>query len=327
MTNTIIGRKCYVAGPMTGHVNFNYDGFHEATALLRSRKYEVINPAEAFDGNQELPKATYLRKDIESILLVDFMVVLPNWDSSQGACLEASVATGIGIPVFRYEDIRDETHALPLSLRLSTAKFDTGLAPLIESAPPPPTPTPTPTAERAVSYTAVSGLGTAIVFDNEASAYAKAREGAEREGVAWVVQAADNHAPNTILRSETVLFPTSGAGDPCADAEAIGGQRPPAPAPTPDDPIFILKEAERLVLGDRQAAYGHPFDDLSRTGSIWGAILEIGPITPEKVALCMVGLKLSREVNRPQFDNRLDAVGYLLCYERIVARRKELGLS
>lgn len=35
----------------------------------------------------------------------------------------------------------------------------------------------------------------------------------------------------------------------------------------------ILQEAQRLVHGDRQGSYGHPLDDYTRTGTMWGAIL------------------------------------------------------
>lgn len=85
----------------------------------------------------------------------------------------------------------------------------------------------------------------------------------------------------------------------------------------------ITAEAERLVLGDRQDDYGHPADDFARTGRIWAAILGVDQITPEQVALCMVGVKLSREVNLPKRDNRVDAIGYMLTAELIHQRAEQ----
>ena len=73
----------------------------------------------------------------------------------------------------------------------------------------------------------------------------------------------------------------------------------------------ILEEAQRLVFGPRQAAYGHPLDDLTRTGRIWGAILGIPDVPAETVALCMVGVKVSREVNAHARDNLVDVAGYV----------------
>jgi len=71
----------------------------------------------------------------------------------------------------------------------------------------------------------------------------------------------------------------------------------------------ILEEAQRLVHGDRGEDYGHPIEDFTRTGKLWGAILDI-EVSPREVALCMAALKISREVNKPKRDNRVDAAGY-----------------
>lgn len=72
----------------------------------------------------------------------------------------------------------------------------------------------------------------------------------------------------------------------------------------------VLQEAQRLVHGDRGDAYGPPIDDFTRTGRMWAAILGIPDVPPEKVGLCMVALKISREVNKPKRDNRVDMAGY-----------------
>lgn len=86
------------------------------------------------------------------------------------------------------------------------------------------------------------------------------------------------------------------------------------------DPESILEEAQRLVHGDRGEDYGHPIHDFARTGRLWSPLLrewailaaddEDLPVPPELVGLCMVGVKLSREINRPKRDNRVDGAGY-----------------
>lgn len=83
----------------------------------------------------------------------------------------------------------------------------------------------------------------------------------------------------------------------------------------------LLEEAELLVNGPRQEAYGHPFDNFGRAGRMWGAILGIADVTPEQVALCMVALKMSRECHQPGDDNVVDAMGYLDCLGIIKDRR------
>ncbi len=71
-----------------------------------------------------------------------------------------------------------------------------------------------------------------------------------------------------------------------------------------------LMEAQRIVAGARQDAYGHPFDDFTRTGRMWGAIVGSDDISPDKVALCLIAVKISREVNAPKRDNVVDIAGY-----------------
>ena len=79
----------------------------------------------------------------------------------------------------------------------------------------------------------------------------------------------------------------------------------------------ILQEATRLTSKDRQKDYGHPRENFRRTAAIWQCILEPRleegqTIEPEDVALCMVGVKLARELHRHKRDNLVDACGYLL---------------
>jgi len=83
----------------------------------------------------------------------------------------------------------------------------------------------------------------------------------------------------------------------------------------------VLEEAQRLVFGPRQASYGHPLDDLTRTGRIWGAILGIPDVLAEMVALCMVGVKLSREVNAHGRDNLVDMGGYVQVDDLVITER------
>jgi hypothetical protein len=88
----------------------------------------------------------------------------------------------------------------------------------------------------------------------------------------------------------------------------------------PLEPETILEEAQRLVYGDRQADYGHPLDDFTRTATIWGAILD-APVTAVQVGLCMIGVKLSRHCNHPKRDNLTDAAGYAATVQMVQDER------
>ena len=87
----------------------------------------------------------------------------------------------------------------------------------------------------------------------------------------------------------------------------------------------ILKEADNLVNGDRNKAYGSPLKDFERTGKMWSAILGV-EVTPEQVGLCMIALKISRQCNKFKRDNLVDIAGYAHTLEKVFEEKfKSLG--
>lgn len=86
--------------------------------------------------------------------------------------------------------------------------------------------------------------------------------------------------------------------------------------------MTILEEAQKLVYGDRQASYGHPLDDFTRTAAMWSAILG-HPVTAQQVGLCMCAVKISRQVNAPKRDNLVDLAGYAATVELVIDEEKK----
>ncbi len=78
----------------------------------------------------------------------------------------------------------------------------------------------------------------------------------------------------------------------------------------------LLEEATAAVT-DRHQKNDIPERNFSRIADIWSAILN-AHITPEQVALMMIGVKLAREAYSHQRDNLVDLIGYTLCLEEIV---------
>lgn len=105
LNNIRIEDRVYIAGPMTGRDNYNYDQFNEVAKFLRDKGFSVVNnPAEHFDGDQGLPWHVYLHEALRAVMESDAVVALPGWSESVGARLEVAVAIAIGIVVYEYID-------------------------------------------------------------------------------------------------------------------------------------------------------------------------------------------------------------------------------
>lgn len=89
-------------------------------------------------------------------------------------------------------------------------------------------------------------------------------------------------------------------------------------------PETVLQEAQRLIFGDRQAAYGHPLDDFSKTAKMWSAIFGVD-VEPEQVPLAMIAAKISRELNRHKRDNPVDIAGYAGTLQMVVEEKQRRG--
>lgn len=78
----------------------------------------------------------------------------------------------------------------------------------------------------------------------------------------------------------------------------------------------ILQEAERIVNGPRASDYGDARENHQRIADIWSALLRV-KVTPEQVAMCMIGVKLARLANTPDHrDSWVDIAGYVGVYDK-----------
>ena len=73
----------------------------------------------------------------------------------------------------------------------------------------------------------------------------------------------------------------------------------------------LAADAVQAVTGPRQRDYAHPKVNFQRIADLWAPILG-NAITPEQVALCMIQVKVAREMNRHTRDNLVDIIGYTL---------------
>jgi hypothetical protein len=90
----------------------------------------------------------------------------------------------------------------------------------------------------------------------------------------------------------------------------------------------ILLEADGLIHGDRNSAYGHPLDNHSTTAAMLTAFLRRkygGAITLDADDVCMFNIlqKAARLANTPGHrDSLVDIAGYAGNIEMVQAERK-----
>ncbi len=78
----------------------------------------------------------------------------------------------------------------------------------------------------------------------------------------------------------------------------------------------ILEEAQEAVYGDRQIDYGTVTENFSTIAKLWSAVLKT-VVTPEQVGLCMVQVKVARQMYKPKRDNLVDGAGYFATLEKM----------
>ena len=98
--------------------------------------------------------------------------------------------------------------------------------------------------------------------------------------------------------------------DACAMARRCLERRAAKAAPI-HPRAAVLREAERLICGPREADYGPPAVNFQRIADMWAAYLG-HPVTAAQVCDCMALLKMARLGHQPGHeDSRKDAAAYV----------------
>lgn len=105
----------YLAGKMRGLPGLGFANFDQAQKVLEAAGYQICSPAELDrdvgyephrDGDPS-PEFTSnaLRRDVRALSHCDAIVMLPGWETSDGAKMEMHVAQTIGMPVYEMHDL------------------------------------------------------------------------------------------------------------------------------------------------------------------------------------------------------------------------------
>lgn len=100
--------KLYLSGPMDNVEDFNHPLFHRVAKEFRDANFAVCNPAEFFDGDKTRQRKEYMREAFKYVLEADTIVLLPGWENSKGARLEAAMATELDLAIMEYVESDDQ---------------------------------------------------------------------------------------------------------------------------------------------------------------------------------------------------------------------------
>lgn len=100
--------KMYLSGPMDDVEDFNHPLFHRVAQEFRNANFAVCNPAEFFDGDKTRERKEYMREAFKYVLEADTIVLLPGWENSKGARLEAAMATELDLTIMEYIENDDQ---------------------------------------------------------------------------------------------------------------------------------------------------------------------------------------------------------------------------
>ena len=91
--------RAYLAGPMTGHVDYNYPAFHRAAAYYRAMGIDIVSPAELHGDDFGKTWGEYLAVDLAALDTCGTIILLPGWNNSRGAKVELCRAIERGLDV------------------------------------------------------------------------------------------------------------------------------------------------------------------------------------------------------------------------------------
>jgi len=104
-------KTVYISGPITKIPHGNVTTFAAVTRAVRNLGHIARNPHEfCHDIPKDAPWETFIRRGIQQLMDCTDIVMLPGWESSDGAVLEQMTAQYVGITLHNsFEEFRLST--------------------------------------------------------------------------------------------------------------------------------------------------------------------------------------------------------------------------
>lgn len=99
----------YLAGPMTGLPNHNFDAFERAATELRTRGLKIETPHDygkelTTNERDQMGRAHWLRLTMRQLLTCHAIILMPGWECSLGARRELDIALDLSMEVWIMRD-------------------------------------------------------------------------------------------------------------------------------------------------------------------------------------------------------------------------------
>lgn len=93
----------YIAGPMSGIENYNFQAFNEREKILLQQGFKVINPAAIGAAMllncKDIKPSEFMRMDISYLINCSHIFMMKGWIDSKGASLEHEIARALDMSI------------------------------------------------------------------------------------------------------------------------------------------------------------------------------------------------------------------------------------
>jgi len=96
-------KTIYISGKITDlDINVAKDNFKKAEEFVESEMphFKPINPFDVCEQKPEYKWIDYMRADIKALVDCDAILMLPDWNTSDGAKLELQIAQGLNMEIY-----------------------------------------------------------------------------------------------------------------------------------------------------------------------------------------------------------------------------------